>query len=66
MMYLHNNIMTDRKTQPSVSLAGGFGGEKGVENLIANLIRDAAAVIADEDFDFVSAGYQPGVFEYYQ
>src|ERR1043166_2594742 len=50
---LDHAVVGDRQTQPG-ALPGWFGGEEGVEDLLAHGGRDAVAVIADSDLDPVT------------
>ena len=49
-MLLYDDFVADREPQAR-SLAGGFGGEKGVEHFRLDLLRYSRSVIADADFN---------------
>src|SRR6266853_45553 len=49
-MLFHHDVVAHRQAK-SGSLAGRFGGEKGIEHLLLYFQRDPGAVVADPDFD---------------
>ena len=52
-MLLHDDVIADRQAQPG-ALSRRLRGKKGIENLVANFLGDAVAVVANADFDFVA------------
>jgi hypothetical protein len=52
-MLFDNDVMGHRKAEPG-PFPGWFGSEKGIEHLLSYLGRDAAAVVANSDFDCVT------------
>src|SRR6266403_4227756 len=56
-MLFHHDVVAHRKAEAG-SLAGGFGGEKGIEHLLLYFQRDPDAVVADPDFDLVAKAFR--------
>src|ERR1700733_2138921 len=52
-MLLHNDVVTDGKTEPS-SFPGRLGRKERVEQLFLNLRRNTGAIVANSDFDAVT------------
>src|SRR5260370_40141492 len=55
-MLFHHDVVAHRKAK-SGALAGGFGGEKGIEHLLLYFQRDPGAVVADPDFHLATEGF---------
>src|SRR5207248_2024002 len=50
LVSLDDDVVADRQAEAGAG-AGGLGGEEGVEDLVADGLGDAVAVVADADLD---------------